>query len=180
MKREIHLLRQLSHPNIIQLFEAIETPRNIHIVMEYVNGSSLHRYVRRRSSRKVDEGEARRLFRQIVEAVKYCHDNNIAHRDIKMENIILDQSGMPKLIDFGFSTKGIDKNLKLFCGTPSYMSPEIVARKEFMAGPADVWALGILLFALLSGTFPFRGINERDLYRKILKGSFDVPDGIGS
>ena len=98
------------------------------------------------------------MFKAIVSAIAYCHSKQICHRDIKLENILLDEQGNPKLIDFGFSTCiPNDKKVKIFCGTPSYMSPEIVQKIEYNGPPADVWALGVLLYALLTGTFPFKG-----------------------
>lgn len=92
----------------------------------------------------------------------------MAHRDIKLENVMLDAGGNVKIIDFGFSTCiPNDKKIKLFCGTPSYMAPEIVAKQEFCGPPTDIWASGVLLFAFFCGCFPFRGQNDKDLYKKI-------------
>lgn len=177
VKREALIMKNLNHPHTIRLLDSIENSRQIHLVMEYVGGSSLHNYLKRRSSRRLDEAEARRLFRQLVCALDYCHKSEVIHRDIKLENVLLDEKNNVKLIDFGFSTTMPHGNKsKTFCGTPSYMAPEIVARSEYLGPPVDVWALGVLLFAMLAGSFPFRGITEKELYRKIAKGSFEVPD----
>ena len=111
----------------------------------------------------------------------YCHNKCIAHRDIKLENILLDDDNNLKIIDFGFSTCiPNDKKVKMFCGTPSYMAPEIVSKKEYCGPPADIWALGVLLFALLCGTFPFKGSNDKDLYKRIARGEFTVPDHVSA
>lgn len=100
--------------------------------------------------------------------VKHCHENNVTHRDLKLDNLLLDGENNVKIIDFGFATCfPHDRKTKLFCGTPSYMSPEIVARKEYSGPPADVWALGVILYALVCGSFPFRAPHDRELYRKI-------------
>lgn len=117
------------------------------------------------------EPEAKYLFKQVVMAVNYCHKRSIAHRDIKLENILLNETKtQAKLIDFGFSTCiPNDKKVKLFCGTPSYMAPEIVSKREYAGPPADVWALGVLYFALLNGRFPFKGQNDKELFKKICK-----------
>lgn len=179
VKREIEILEKLNHPHIIKLLETVDAPRQLHLVMEYAGGCSLHRYLKRRPTRRLEEHEAKRIFKQVTSAISYCHDLDISHRDIKLENILLDETNEVKVIDFGFSTcMPSDKKMKLFCGTPSYMAPEIVLRKEYAGNPADIWALGVLLFALLSGTFPFKGTTERELYRKIARGIFEIPGHI--
>lgn len=139
LTREIKIMKRLDHPNIIKFNEAIDSPKQIHIVMEYINGFSLHNYIKRRPSRIVPESEARRIFGQILNAIEYCHSLEITHRDLKLENILLDNSLNVKVIDFGFSTLvPHDKLIKIFCGTPSYMSPEIVSRKEYLGWSADI------------------------------------------
>jgi len=176
VRKEIRIMQKLDHDKIIKCKEAIDAPRQIHIVMEYVGGLSLHGYIKKHPQRKLPEQEAKRLFKQVLSAVEYCHSKNVAHRDIKLENILLDSNNDVKLIDFGFSTiMPSDKKVKLFCGTPSYMAPEIVSRQEYSGQPADIWALGVLLFVLLCGTFPFKGVSDSDLYRRISKGYFDIP-----
>ncbi len=105
----------------------------------------------------------------------YLHSQGIAHRDIKLENVLLDADLNIKLIDFGFSTQQTSpKKAKLFCGTPSYMAPEIVSRIEYLGQPADIWAAGVLLFCLLNGYFPFKGQTDAELYRRIQRGSFKL------
>lgn len=107
----------------------------------------------------------------------YLHSKNVTHRDIKLENIIIDKSGKIKLIDFGFCCcTSPDTKLKVFCGTPSYMCPEIVTKKEYYGPPTDIWATGILLFALLCGQFPFKGSSDKDLYKKIARGMYNPPE----
>ncbi|CAG9320947.1 unnamed protein product [Blepharisma stoltei] len=175
VRNEIKIMQNLKHPNIIGIKEAIDSPKHIHIVMEHIDGLSLHSYIKRKTNRQIPEDEARQLFTQVVRAVNYCHNLKIIHRDIKLENILLDGAKSIKLIDFGFSTNVFDEKIKMFCGTPSYMAPEIVSKREYFGGPADVWALGVLLFVMLSGVFPFAGNSDREVYRKILIGSFEIP-----
>ena len=104
----------------------------------------------------------------------------MTHRDIKLENILLDETKtVAKLIDFGFSTCiPHERKVKIFCGTPSYMAPEIVGKTEYSGPPADIWALGVLLYALLCGKFPFRGSNDKELYSNIQKQELQFPDHV--
>ena len=150
-----------------------------YLVMEHIEGISLLSHLKSKNGRKLAEEEARRLFRHIMRAVCYIHGKNVTHRDIKLENLLLTPQRIVKLIDFGFSAcVPPEKRLKIFCGTPSYMAPEIVQKKEYLGAPADIWACVILLFAMLCGQFPFRSSTDKDLYRKITKGLFNVPEHV--
>ena len=126
------------------------------------------------------ELEAKFLWRQVVQAIYYCHQRNVTHRDIKLENILLDETkSVVKLIDFGFSTCiPHERKIKIFCGTPSYMAPEIVNKTEYCGPPADIWALGVLLFTCLSGCFPYRGATDSQLYAKITAAQYRVPSEV--
>lgn len=179
VQREIEILGCLKHQNIVKLFEIIDTGRQLHLVLEHVGGCSLHGYLKKRANRRLDEPEARRIFKQILLGIDYCHHKNVTHRDIKLENLLLDDNNNLKIIDFGFSTCfSHEKKAKMFCGTPSYMAPEIVARVEYTGPPADVWALGVLLFVLLCGCYPFKAQSDRELYKKIQYGQFSVPSHV--
>jgi serine/threonine protein kinase len=148
--------------------------------MEYVNGGSLHGYLKGKPNRQMAEIEAKYLWQQVVFGIHYLHQRNVTHRDIKLENILLDETRTRvKLIDFGFSTCiPHEKKVKIFCGTPSYMAPEIVSKIEYAGPPADIWALGVLLYALLCGRFPFKGQNDKELYSNICKQDLPIPDHI--
>ncbi len=181
VNREIRVLQRLTHKNIVQLYETIDTPRQLFLVMEMVKGSSLYSYVRSRPGRKLDQQECMRLFSQVVAGIEYCHKHNVVHRDIKLENLLLDEHHNVKIIDFGFSIfAAADQRLKIFCGTPSYMAPEIVSKKEYFGQPADMWSLGILLYTMLCGTFPFRGAGERELFRAIARCQFTYPPTVSA
>jgi len=181
VRREIKLMERLSHPHVITYYDAIDTPKQVYIIMEFLGGGSLHHYLKKRSSRRLEDHRARRLFVQVCHGLKYLHDRHIVHRDIKLENLLMDDHGTVKCIDFGFSTiVPPGKKIKVFCGTPSYMAPEIVGRREYAGPCADIWACGVLLYAMLCGCFPFKGANDRDLYRKITKGIFFIPDFVSS
>ena len=126
--------------------------------MDYAGSTSLYSYLKKKENRKCEESEAKNFFHQIVEAIHYSHENDIIHRDIKMENIIIDKNKTVKVIDYGFGLMiPSDRFLNLLCGTPFYMSPEIVSKKNYTGKPCDVWALGVLLYYIVCGTFPFKG-----------------------
>lgn len=130
--------------------------------MEYLEGISLNTFLQSQQTHKANEKNARAIIKGLAGALEYLHSRQISHRDIKLENVILSDDLAPKLIDFGFSTC-IEKSrkVKIFCGTPSYMAPEIVQKKEYRGEPADVWALGVLTFVALTGIFPFRGATDQ-------------------
>jgi serine/threonine protein kinase len=120
-QREITVLKRLEHPGIISLHDLIDTPKQIYIVTDYIKGISLQQYSKSVPNRVIRENTARRIFKQVVEGVCYLHANNIVHRDLKLDNILVEETTrMVKLIDFGFSVVvGPGQNLKVFCGTPS-------------------------------------------------------------
>jgi serine/threonine protein kinase len=149
--------------------------------MEMVAGESLHAHLKATTQRRFTEEKAKRVIKQLLTILAYLHQRNVTHRDIKLENIIIDKRGVIKLIDFGFCCcSSPDIKLKIFCGTPSYMCPEIAMKREYLGPPTDIWASGILLFAMLCGQFPFRGANDKELYKKIGWGVFDYPEHLSS
>eukprot|EP00826_Nyctotherus_ovalis_P063202 TRINITY_DN9248_c0_g2_i1.p1 TRINITY_DN9248_c0_g2~~TRINITY_DN9248_c0_g2_i1.p1 ORF type:complete len:376 (+),score=75.05 TRINITY_DN9248_c0_g2_i1:265-1392(+) len=176
---EIQILKTLSHPHVVRLYETIENADHLCLVFEHVKGGSLCDYLRRVPSKKLCEQEAKRLFRQIVSAMEYCHSKSVVHRDLKLENILLDSKKEVKIIDFGFSVVvNTVCKLSMFCGTALYVAPEIVSRKSYWGPPVDVWSLGVILYAMLSGRFPFRGNSESELYKSISKGVYSTPKGV--
>lgn len=151
----------------------------IYLVQEYIKGRSLMSYVKADPKRRLSEIEARELMSQITSALYYIHSVKIIHRDLKLDNILIEETNgkkIPKIIDFGFAIQvGSNKKLNIFCGTPSYMAPEIIAKREYYGETADIWALGVILFYMLNGDFPFKGSSERELFRKISSGTFLMP-----
>jgi serine/threonine protein kinase len=126
--------------------------------MEFAPGVSLSQYYKSAQNRRLPESVAKLIFRQIVDGVKYMHSLSVFHRDLKTDNIIVDRSKLVKIIDFGFSVRAdSQRRLNLCCGTPNYMAPEIVLNREYWGGPADVWSLGVMLFLITTGDFPFKG-----------------------
>ncbi|EAR99912.2 Serine/Threonine kinase domain protein (macronuclear) [Tetrahymena thermophila SB210] len=181
VKREIAILNKLDHSNIIKLYQTIDTRSSVNLVMEYISSQSLRQFMKAQEGRQLEERYARLIFKQLVSAVQYCHEWEVIHRDIKLENVMLDISNnhQIKLIDFGFAIRiPSDKKLNIFCGTPSYMSPEITKKREYFGKPADVWSLGVVLYALVCGRFPFKGKDDNDLFRKIQSGDFKIPGNV--
>jgi serine/threonine protein kinase len=127
-----------------------------------------------------DEDHVKLIFKQIVDAVDHLHSMQIVHRDLKLENVLIDRAtNKTKLIDFGFATKVKAVNhtkLPFNCGTPVYMCPDLAAKRDHLGGPSDVWALGVILFILLTGKLPFFGSFEDDITRKIISGKYKWPE----
>lgn len=179
--REARLLQNLNHRAIARACGTVDAPMKFHIIMELVVGSSLRELISRQPSPGIGEVMSRGIFEQICDGVHFCHSRQIVHRDLKLENILLESStGQAKIIDFGFALqlRSADQRLRVFCGTPSYMAPELVMGKEYSGFSTDMWALGIVLFAMLSGRLPFEGQTESQLYAKIRRGIFRFPDGV--
>ena len=180
--REIEILKKLNHPNIVKLYDTIISDKNILLIQELVNGISLRDFYNKeiRNQKNISEKKYKILtliFKQIFSAFDYIHKKNIFHRDIKLENILLTKNYEIKIIDFGFGLYNPRNYLqKFFCGTPNYMAPEIIMKKEYDCQKADMWSLGILLYKLFCADFPFKGKDEKDLYRHIIKGKYKIKE----
>ncbi|CAJ1085057.1 NUAK family SNF1-like kinase 1 [Xyrichtys novacula] len=175
IQREIEITSSLRHPNIIRFHEVFESRDKIVIVMEYARRGELYDYIQER--RRLPETEARGIFRQITSAVHYCHKNGIAHRDLKLENILLDQDLNVKLADFGLSNHFQKGNLlQTYCGSPLYAAPEIVKGLPYQGPEVDCWALGVLLYALVYSSMPFDGASHATLTKQISQGRYRRPN----
>ncbi|KAM8834923.1 MAP/microtubule affinity-regulating kinase 4 isoform X3 [Synchiropus splendidus] len=172
--REVRIMKGLHHPNIVQLFEVIETDKTLYLIMEYASGGEVFDYLV--SHGRMKEVEARAKFRQIVSAVHYCHTKNIVHRDLKAENLLLDADANIKIADFGFSNEfTLGNKLDTFCGSPPYAAPELFQGKKYDGPEVDVWSLGVILYTLVSGSLPFDGQNLKELRERVLRGKYRVP-----
>jgi len=172
--REIHILKLIRHPNIIQLYEIIETPKQLYLIMEYCNGGELFEYIV--ANNRIKEKEACKFFRQIISGVEYIHKLGVVHRDLKPENLLLDFNMNIKIVDFGLSnTYKEGQTLKTACGSPCYAAPEMIAGKRYNGLQVDIWSCGVILFAMLCGYLPFEDPNTSNLYKKILSGDFQIP-----
>ena len=171
LKNEVEVLSKLHHPFINQILDSFETETHFFIVMEYVCGDLLS-FIRKRN--KLNEPSAKIIFKQIIEGLKYIHKKKIIHRDIKLDNILIDLNNTIKICDFGVSRK-IEKGNLIYerCGTPAYIAPEIYSKIGYEDGKCDIWSAGITLYYMLSGNLPFKGSNIQELEKVILSGEYE-------
>ena len=165
LRREIQFLTMIQNPHIISLYEVITTPTDIILVLEYAGGELFNHIVEKG---RMSEGEARKLFQQIICAVESLHMQGIVHRDLKPENILLDAGKNIKLADFGLSNSLEDGEfLKTSCGSPNYAAPEVINGKLYAGPEIDVWSCGVILYVMLCGQLPFDDENIPNLFKKI-------------
>ncbi|KAJ3354230.1 Map microtubule affinity-regulating kinase [Entophlyctis luteolus] len=177
--REAQIMRLLDHPSVIQLYEVMETKKELFLVLEFAVGGELLDYIVARG--RLHEKEARKFFSQITSALAYCHTLGVVHRDLKAENLLLDENCNIKITDFGLSNL-FDRSKKLItcCGSPVYSAPELIEGKRYTGPEVDCWSLGINLYAMVVGDLPFADSNLTALYNSILKGVYHVPDFVST
>ncbi len=170
INREIKMLKQLNHPNIIKLYEIVETQNKFYLIMEYSEGGSLYNYIT--AARRIKEEKASFLFYQLIIGLKELHKNKICHRDLKPENLLLSSLlDNLKISDFGLSNFLPNNNLlSTKCGSPNYIAPEMITKKEYNGIFIDIWSCGIILYAMIFGFLPFDDEYYDDLFTKIKKG----------
>ncbi|KAK1117104.1 hypothetical protein K0M31_017026 [Melipona bicolor] len=171
LPREIEVVKGLKHPNLIRFLQAIETTHRVYIIMEYAQCGSLLDAIRRDTF--IDEFRSRRWFRQLLEAVAYCHERGVVHRDVKCENVLMDRNLNVKLSDFGFARgqmnkkNGIAPLSETFCGSYAYASPEILKGVAYLPQLSDVWSMGVVLYAMVYGRLPFDDTNYSQLLKQV-------------
>ena len=172
--REMSILSKMDHENVIKVFQIYEDNYNYLIIMEYCEGGELFNYIVKKG--KLSEIEAAFFFYQIINGVEYLFSQGIAHRDLKPENLLLNKNNIIKIIDFGLSNffDG-EHNLITPCGSPCYASPEMVSGHKYNGFNIDIWATGIILFAMVCGYLPFEHSDKDKLFEQILKAKLDFP-----
>ncbi|KAI8331373.1 hypothetical protein BC941DRAFT_505857 [Chlamydoabsidia padenii] len=199
--REIRLMEALDHPNVVHLYETVETADSLYLVMEYVPGFNLDEHLQKRHG-SLHEDEARLIFRQMVTAVDYCHSRWVVHRDLKAPNVLLKTNGQVKLADFGLGNRFGLQRLRTMCGTVPkriksrytvvcapfsslyfiyigsmlYYSPEIICEQKYIGPEVDCWCLGVTLFRMTSGFEPFSHARTfGELRKDVIDGNYPMP-----
>ena len=154
--QEILILKKLNHKNVVRLLEVFENKKNMFLVMEHMHQGDLNHYLKLQTGGFLNEETARNFFKQILDGLFCIHSNNILHRDVKLENLLVDNKNTVKICDFGISTLVMPgKKMSEQSGTPTYMAPELIKGVEYEGFSSDVWSLGVVLYAMLTGELPF-------------------------
>lgn len=178
--QEVFIMKKLCHCNIIRILEVFESSNKVMIALEYAGGGDLLQIIKYRG--RLTEEEAKGIFFQVIGAVKACHLAGIVHRDVKLDNILLNSDMTEiKLCDFGVSRFAkAGEIVKEQCGTPAYLAPEIIADQGYEPFYVDLWSMGVLLYAMLSATVPFKAKNLPDLHKLVLRGKYEIPQYFSS
>lgn len=176
LQREMTIMKILDHPSVVKLYEIIDLPEfeSTCLVIEFVNGYDLFEVVIQRG--QLSERESARYMREIVEALEYCHGQLVMHRDLKLENVLLTKQGKIKVTDFGISNfmkPGI--LLDTYCGSPFYWSPEMIQRVQYIGPEVDMWSLGVCLYCMVTGLFPWEGSTSKDQLQNAVQGKYEAP-----
>jgi len=177
IRREIEILKNIKHPNLMECYGTFETDKSFFLITEYCSKGELFDYVQKRE--QLAECEAVEFFKQMLDGVEYLHKNGICHRDLKLENILLDDQNNVKIADFGLSVMyETGQTLTTRCGSPHYMAPEILRSQKYNPAATDVWSLGVLFFGMINGFMPFDGDSDAELFENIKSGEFEMNDEI--
>ena len=174
IEREIKILKNMRHNNIVHLYDIKETPSSLYIIMEYISGKELFEYII--SKKRLSELEACNFYQQIISGIEYLGKIRVVHRDLKPENLLLDEQKNIKIVDFGLSNIYPNNELlRTACGSPCYAAPEMINGEPYVGLRVDIWSSGIVLFAMLCGYLPFEDADNEILYKKITAGKFKSP-----
>ena len=177
IKREISILKNCNHPNVIKVYDSKDDSNNFYFVMEYCKYGELFLHIV--NNKRLNDKESSFYFFQLINGLNYLHVNEIVHRDLKPENLLISSGQILKIIDFGLSNYSIENQLlNTPCGSPSYASPEMIKGKKYNGKISDIWSCGVILYVMLCGYLPFEGFNNSDLFKKILKCKVNYPNYI--
>lgn len=182
-EHEVSLMKSLNHENIVRFKESFENSSNLYILMDLAGKTTLADILNQSLTSSIEEErsmifieETKAIFRQLIEALSYTHSQGISHRDIKLENVMINSEGKVTLIDFGMSLVQKDSpSIQPLSGTPIYQAPEKINRHPHDWRCGDIWAMGVCIYRAVFGKFPFKGLNENDLYGKIRKCELFFP-----
>ncbi|KAK2178245.1 hypothetical protein NP493_551g01022 [Ridgeia piscesae] len=162
------------HPNLTHLHATFQSPSHLFYVMEFLNGGDLMQHLD--ASGKFDEERSRFYAAEMLCGLQYLHGRGVIYRDLKLENVLLDRKGHAKIADFGLCREGIkgQNRTTTFCGTPEYIAPEIIDRTPYDCS-VDWWALGVTVFLMVVGDFPFNGDDEDDVYQAVMENTPEYP-----
>lgn len=173
-ENEVRILQQLQHPGIIRLLDLLQDGSNYYIIMELCEYGDLYKYIV--DNGRLNELESRYYLKEILEALKYVHAQGVVHRDIKPENILLDVDGHVKLSDFGLSRFVNAQGLAdTPCGSVCYASPECASGIQYDGRKSDIWSVGVVAYAMLTGVLPWTKQNQAQLFEQIRKADFQIP-----
>ena len=173
-ENEIRINQQLHHPGTVQIFDLLKDDDNYYIIMEFCPHGELFSHVVDQG--RLDENAAKFFISQVIYALQYVHSLGICHRDLKPENLLLDQGGHVKISDFGLSRfVGSDGLVSTPCGSPCYASPECVSGQPYDGRKSDIWSVGVISYAILTGQLPWTKRNQHQLFEQIKRGEYTIP-----
>ncbi|KAM0260620.1 hypothetical protein ACHAQJ_002683 [Trichoderma viride] len=175
IEREVAILKLIEHPNIMKLYDIWENRSEIYLILEYIDQGDLFTFIN--SKGRLSEEVAIYFFRQMISAIAYCHSFNVCHRDLKPENILITADLQIKIADFGMAAlhQTASHRLATACGSPHYAAPELLKNRQYRGDRADIWSMGVILYAMLSATLPFDDPDLRVMMGKTKKGQYEMP-----
>ncbi|CAF3481016.1 unnamed protein product, partial [Fusarium graminearum] len=176
IEREVAILKLIEHPHIMKIYDIWENRSEVYLILEYIDQGDLFTFINMKG--RLSEEVSVYFFRQIISAISYCHSFNICHRDLKPENILISANLKIKIADFGMAAlhQTDTHRLNTACGSPHYAAPELLKNRQYRGDKADLWSMGVILFAMLTATLPFDDPDIRVMMSKTKKGQYEMPD----
>lgn len=176
-EREVRVVLKMNHPGIIKIYDLLADDKFFYLVMELFHGKDLLEFVPAPGT--INERESKIIFKQILDTINYIHGQGVAHRDLKLENVLMDSSQRIKLIDFGFSRAANPGQMfQTPCGSPAYAAPEVIDGQTYDGRAADMWSCGVVLFCLVTGELPWKAGSQLAVFKQISEGNIDIPKGV--